>query len=136
MKKLLFAAIATVLASSAGAMNYVCDIRDTGDGRGFMVPVVGIELRPETNSAYVIDGLIDHVKGEPIRATLKDRGNGKYRIIYRVNNIPATPTYADVTYRLTLDTRKKTLLIRGSLAATTNTIAGRGACKPGKLVIQ
>jgi len=132
MKRLLtvLGAVAA-LATPAAALEYVCQVRDTGNG--FISPVLALQFEPGAANGNVFDVYINEVHGAPIQAKLKDRGNGKYRFTYRLNNIPARPRPARIGYRIELDTSKNTVIVRGSMPGVTNSFNGSGQCQPGKL---
>ncbi|WP_299729289.1 hypothetical protein [uncultured Tateyamaria sp.] len=119
------------LATPAVALDYVCQVRDTGNG--FISPVLALQFEPGAATGAVYDVYIDVVHGAPIQAKIKDRGNGKYRFTYRVNNIPARPSPARIGYRVELDTKRNTVIVRGSMPGVTNSFNGKGTCQEGIL---
>lgn len=132
MRTQLFGAIvAACLATPALALDYVCEVRDTGDG--FISPVMTFHLDPGKSTAIVYGSVIHAVHGAPIEVKLKDRGNGRYRMNYAVSNIPARPRPARMGYRVELDTVKKTILVRGSMRGADNSFNGNGHCQEGVL---
>ena len=131
--KTSFATLAALAALStpALALDYVCQVRDTGNG--FISPVLALQFEPGASTGAVFDIYINEVHGAPIQAKIKDRGNGKYRFTYRVNNIPARPRPARIGYRIELDTVKNTVVVRGSMPGVTNSFNGNGTCQQGVL---
>ncbi len=130
MKKFLVTTAAlAAFASPAVALEYVCDVR--GNGESFISSVVALQFEPGARTGLVYDGIIDLVHGAPIEVKLNDRGNGRYRMTYRVSNIPATSGPVTVIYTLNLDTEKNTVVIRGSIPGYSNMIGGKGTCKKG-----
>ncbi|WP_300031795.1 hypothetical protein [uncultured Roseobacter sp.] len=130
MKKLLLAATAAVVfASPAAAFRLSCEMHDLG--YGFISDFMGFELSEDKKSVMVYGAVIHHVHGQPIKIAVKDRGNGKYRFSYRLNNIAARPRPADVNYTVNLNTRANTVTVRGLMPAVTNSIAGKGKCEDG-----
>ncbi|MCB4379931.1 hypothetical protein FZX02_05565 [Synechococcus sp. MU1644] len=121
----------TMMATPAAALDYVCKVRDTGDG--FISPVLALQFEPSAKTAIVYDAIIHAVHGEPISVRFKDRGNGKFRFTYRVNNIPANPRPARIGYRIELDTNTKRVIVRGSMPGVTNSFNGNGSCEVGQL---
>ncbi|WP_299295597.1 hypothetical protein [uncultured Tateyamaria sp.] len=131
MKKFTMAlSAALALATPAAALDYVCQVRDTGNG--FISPVLALQFEPGATTGNVFDVYINEVHGAPIQAKVKDRGNGKYRFTYRLNNIPARPRPARIGYRIELDTSKNTVIVRGSMPGVTNSFNGSGQCERGK----
>ena len=127
-------ATATVLAAlstPAFAVDYVCKVRDTGNG--FISPVLALQFDPAATSGIVYDAIIHQVHGKPISAKMKDRGEGRYRFTYRVNGIPARPRPARIGYRIELDTKSNSVIVRGSMPGVTNSFNGRGTCQEGVL---
>jgi len=130
MKKLLAtAAVLATFASPTAALEYRYDVRDVGTGNGFISGVVAVEFEPGARTGLVYDGIVDQVHGAPIEVKLKDRGKGRYRMTYRVSNIPARPRPVTVIYTINLDTEKNTIVIRGSIRGYSNLIGGKGTCK-------
>ncbi|GIT86914.1 hypothetical protein [Roseobacter sp. OBYS 0001] len=128
MKKFLVTTAAlAAFASPAVALEYVCDVR--GNGEGFVSSVVALQFEPGAGTAMVYDAVIDAVHGEPIEVDLKDRGRGRYRMTYRVSNIPARPRPLTILYTINLDAEKNTVVIRGTMPGYSNLVGGKGTCK-------
>ena len=128
MRKIfMVTAVAASFATPVVALEYLCSVRDIGNG--FISQQVGIKFEPGARTAMVYDGIIHAVHAAPLEVRQKDRGNGKYRFTYQLNNIPAKPTPADINYRIELDTKTNALTMRGLIPGVLNMIAGKGQCQ-------
>ncbi|MEO9648868.1 MAG: hypothetical protein ABJ360_22785 [Roseobacter sp.] len=131
MKNFLITAAFLSCATPVLAFEYVCDVRDIGNG--FIAPTLALQFEENAKTGMVYDGVIHQVHGQPIEAKLKDRGKGKYRFSYRINDIPATPRPADISYQVNLDIQKNTVSVRGYITGVTNSIVGKGTCQVGRI---
>ena len=126
-----FGGVLMLAASTAGAADYICKVRDLGNG--FIPETFVVQFTEGAPVATVNDDIISYVEGGPIEVKMKDRGNGRLRFTYRINDIPANPDKIGISYRVDLDTRDNTLGIRGFLPGYTNAIVGKGTCEAGRL---
>ena len=96
---------------------------------GSLLKQVGITFEPGACTAMVYDGIIHAVHAAPLEVKQKDRGNGKYRFTYQLNNIPANPTPADINDQIELDTKTNALTMPGLMPDVLKMIAGKGQCQ-------
>ena len=125
------ALMASAIAAPSVAAEFVCQVRDIGNG--FMTPVLAVQFEEGAATGLVYDAIIHLVHGEPIEVKMTDRGNGKFRFTYRLNDIPANPSPVDISYRIDLDTADNTVALRGLIPGVENSIIGKGQCEKGRL---
>ncbi len=131
MRKTLIAASFVALAGTpALAFNFVCQVKDMAGG--VISSVVAMSYDEGSDKALVFDGVIKAATDKPMAAKIKDRGNGKYRLTYRVNDIPTTTRKVDINYRIEIDTRTKAMTMRGLIPGVENSIIGKGQCETAK----
>ena len=125
--RFIAAVICMSVSTPAFALDYLCQVRDIGNG--FISDVVAVRFEPGEKTGVVYDALIKTVHGTPIDVKLQDRGNNKYRFTYRINNFPAIPRPVDINYRIELDTDASSISVRGLMTGVENSILGKGTCE-------
>lgn len=119
-----------LMASSAAAQSYVCNLKSNGEG--FISPTIGLVLDSSGKSGLVYDAIIHYVHEKPIPARIKKMNNGDIRFSWNLN-VPARPDRARISYRAMLNPETKTVQVVGKIRHATNHVGGQGRCQLGKL---
>jgi len=117
------------LSVPAAAAQLICNVKDTGDG--FVSPVIAAKLEPGQRTGQVYDVFVHEVYGAPIDAKVRKTVDGKYRLSWTVNKVPARPWPIRIAYQAVFDLSNNTVVVRGSIKGVENSINGRGQCQEG-----
>ncbi len=132
MKKNLIAALmlsVIATASYAKPEGWHCIVNDLSD-YGFMPTQMVNVADANAKSATVADEYSMTFNGVPSKAKLKVKKGNKWRLSWRVRNIPTSNAgNVTVSYQAEFDRAAQTVVVRGRLANAQNTINGSGACK-------
>jgi len=120
--------VTAAMAVPLAAQQYVCKVRNTGNG--FISSVVALDLNMEAGTATGFDIFVREVYGKPIATKVRQRSANPnpYRIQWIVNTIPPRPTPLRVSFQAVLDVTTNTILVPGSARRVSNAINGNGPC--------
>ncbi|MCK0143351.1 hypothetical protein [Aliiroseovarius sp. F20344] len=112
MKNLVLKAVATVavcmVAAPAFATTYECKLKMSKSGGNWMGPVIRVEYDEKNGNATVIDGVINHYFGQPLKVSKVVDNNKRMTFSYNTNKFEGTSTaragktFANRVYRLTI----------------------------------
>ncbi|MEL7081835.1 MAG: hypothetical protein AAGK82_10545 [Pseudomonadota bacterium] len=132
MKKLLLgiAALAATAASvSAAVTTYECRFGSSADG--FISKLAYVSVDATARRAAVLDGFAYRYNNErPVPAKFKQLNNGRYRVVWAVDDVPTSASNAiRITSTLRLDPKSLDAYVTANLSgAAVNTPRARGKC--------
>ncbi len=129
--KILPGAMFIILATTAQALVYDCDIKSFSSS-GFIPSRVVVSFNEGDDRAIVVDSYIMHVNKAPIAVELKVRDKNSYKLTWELDGVPLSNSRSDglVLYSAVLHTGQRTLSISAILAGYDNDLMrGRGKCK-------
>ena len=132
MKKLLvsIAAFAAMTASASAAVTtYECRFDSSTDG--FVSNVAYVSVDAAAKRAAVLDGFAYRYNDErPVQAKFKQLNNGKYRVVWVVDDVPTSNSNGlRITSTLRLDPKSLDAYVTANLSgAAVNTPRARGRC--------
>ena len=120
-----------VLATSGWANSgYYCEIRNTGDGGGFINSPIVVIVENAKKSATIIDPLILNVVEQPVAARTRNTISGALGLNWTVRNVPTTSgSKLNVSFSAQLDEAAGTIKTRARLANYQNHETANGKCR-------
>ncbi|MEM6310323.1 MAG: hypothetical protein AAF754_09750 [Pseudomonadota bacterium] len=125
--------IAGVITFCAGAVaaaqsGYLCEIKNKGDGGGFLTSPVVVLFDDAKATATVIDPLILAVAKKPVEARLRKSSSTKWRMNWTVNDVKLRSGSSNVSFSATFNPLKRTLQSRAKLINFANHESAVGGC--------
>jgi hypothetical protein len=126
-------AFATLALPGFAQEIFECSFEQKPDNYGYLSPTLVLAREPDSETATVVDVVIQQEAGGPIEVKIAEENDRKLSMTWEVKVVSPENRYLRLSYRLSIQKSSLSATLSAKPQGYSNSFSARGACKLGRL---